>query len=269
LRNPSLGKRAAGLTTALLWQNVAVSGFLFCGDLFTLKSDCEASEICLKNTAARIELAQFKLQNRGEMNALRPLRRSKSADTTLLVALLLGSSLMGSSVPVCANAAGTNELTEKIECITPDGRLTPISNSDPRNPGRASVSGQDTISCSLQEGKTTFIIPFPKGALLDQFTFINQNPAACGEFNIAVSNSRLSAESPQWIEVDGIVPFAHKRLFNLSMIGIDAKYVKLSFRVEKNSRIARAERRHHEKQPSGADIKLALVAPPAAGPGEQ
>jgi hypothetical protein len=241
----------------------------FSGDLFTLKSGSEASEICLNDCAAGPELARFKLQNASQMNSLRPPSRSKLADNTLFVALLLGSCFLGSSFPVSVKAGGIREIAEKIECITPDGRLTPISNPNPRSiDTRAAATGQGTISYNLQEGETTFIIPFPKGALLDRFTFINENAGACGEFNIAVANSHLSPESAQWTEVDGIVPFAHKRLFNLSMVGIDAKYVKLSFRVEKNSRITRAERRQREKQKSDASIKLAEVAPPAAGPGE-
>lgn len=204
------------------------------------------------------------------MNASRPQSRSKSASNTLLVALLLGSCFAASSFPITLSAGGTRETAEKIECITPDGRLTPISNSDlPSIDTRAAVSGGGIISYNLQEGETTFIIPFPKGPLLDRFTFINENAAACGEFNIAVASSHLSPESPQWTEVDGIVPFAHKRLFNLSMVGIDAKYVKLSFRVEKNSRITRTQRRLSEKQQSDSKIKLAEAAPPAAGPSER
>jgi hypothetical protein len=221
-------------------------------------------------TAVDPEVARFKLQSASEMNASRPPSQSKSAGITLLAALLLGSCFFASSFPITVKADGTGGTGEKIDCITPDGRLTPISNSNlPSMDTRAAVTGPCIISYNLQEGETTFIIPFPKGALLDRFTFINENAAACGEFNIAVASSRLSPESPQWTEVDGIVPFAHKRLFNLSMVGIDAKYVKLSFRVEKNSRITRAERRVSEKQKSDASVKLAEAAPPAAGPSER
>jgi hypothetical protein len=42
----------------------------------------------------------------------------------------------------------------------------------------------------------------------------------------------LPADSPKWTEVDGIVPFAHKRLFKLSILGVETKFVRLSFRVE-------------------------------------
>jgi len=55
---------------------------------------------------------------------------------------------------------------------------------------------------------------------------------------IAVSNYRLPADSPKWTEVSGKTPFTHKRLFNLSMVGVEARYVKLSFHIENGSRIA-------------------------------
>jgi hypothetical protein len=49
---------------------------------------------------------------------------------------------------------------------------------------------------------------------------------------ISVSNYQLPASSPKWVPVDGNVNFTHKRLFNLSMLGVEARYLKLSFRVE-------------------------------------
>jgi hypothetical protein len=82
------------------------------------------------------------------------------------------------------------------------------------------------------------VIALPKTALLDRFTFVNENAAARGELKIAVSNYRLPASSSKWTEVEGVIPFARKRLFNLSLLGIEAKYVKLSFHVENEGRIA-------------------------------
>jgi hypothetical protein len=122
----------------------------------------------------------------------------------------------------------------RIECITPDGRTSTVANAAISAPGAPALLVKDgTINCTLQEGETTFIIPLSKAALLDRFTFVNRNTAACGEFHISVSDSRLPADSPKWTPVNGIVSFAHKRLFNLSVLGVKAKYVKLSFRVQK------------------------------------
>jgi hypothetical protein len=127
----------------------------------------------------------------------------------------------------------------QIECIMPDGRTATISarTSQDANP-TALIMDDDTISCPLQGGDTTFVIALPKAALLDRFTFVNENAAALGELKISVSNYRLPAKSAKWTEVEGIIPFARKRLFNLSMLGVEAKYVRLSFHVEKEGRIA-------------------------------
>ena len=92
---------------------------------------------------------------------------------------------------------------------------------------------------SLPEGETILIIQVPNTALLDRFTFINQDTIR-GALKIAVANSSLSPGDPNWNAVSGAIAFAHKRLFNLSMVGVEAKYVRLSFRVAKEDHIAEA-----------------------------
>ena len=136
-------------------------------------------------------------------------------------------------------AAGTSKQIDptnngtQIECISPDGQISIISDTHTDNPPAiASIIDYETVSCALHEGETTFIIALPRNTLPDRFTFLNENAAACGELRIAVSNSRLPADSSKWTEVDGIVPFAHKRLFNLSMLGVETRFVRLSFHVE-------------------------------------
>ena len=107
-------------------------------------------------------------------------------------------------------------------------------------PGQSHVSTAsavaDSLHCPLQEGVTTFVVQVPKGG--DHLTFINENTAARGELRIFVSNEKLAASDPRWTSVDGTILFNHKRLFNLSMVGVEANYVKLSFNVEKGDRIA-------------------------------
>src|SRR5438045_3460962 len=95
----------------------------------------------------------------------------------------------------------------------------------------------DTISCSLPEGDTTFIISLVRSSPLDGFTFVNENIAARGELRIAVSNEKLSADSDKWTPVDGAVSFKRKRLFNVSMLGVEAKYVRLTFHVERENEL--------------------------------
>ncbi|MDQ6623187.1 MAG: hypothetical protein M3Y86_06845 [Verrucomicrobiota bacterium] len=127
----------------------------------------------------------------------------------------------------------------QIECVTPDGRVLEVPTANEQNRGAAAlIMDDDTLSCPLQEGQTTFVIKLPATSLLDRFTFVNENAAAAGQLKISVSNYQLPAASNKWIEVDGQIAFAHKRLFNLSMLGVEARYVKLAFHVEKAGRIA-------------------------------
>ena len=137
----------------------------------------------------------------------------------------------------CCYAESPARKSAQIEYITPDGQFSPVSAARlaPHAPAAAFVDN-DTVSCVLREGETTFIIQLPKNSPRDRFTFLNENAAACGELRIAVSDSPLPADSPKWTEVEGIVPFAHKRLFKLSMLGVDTKFVRLSFKVERKRR---------------------------------
>jgi hypothetical protein len=183
------------------------------------------------------------------MSRFRPIKFSRQT-ASLLGALVFSISLIQpcrASDPVPAAMDDSNAAKNlarmncgaKIEWITPDGRISAVPNASENNSSAtALLMDDDTLSCPLKEGETTFIITFPKTSLLDRFTFLNENAAAEGEMKIAVSNYRLAPESPKWTEVTGSVSFSRKRLFNLSMVGVEARYVKLSFRVEKGGRIA-------------------------------
>jgi hypothetical protein len=108
------------------------------------------------------------------------------------------------------------------------------------SPGQSHVNAASaaaaSLRCPLQEGLTTFVVQVPKGG--DCLTFINENAAVRGELRISVSNDKLAASDPRWTPVGGTTLFNHKRLFNLSMVGVEANYVKLSFHVEKGDRVA-------------------------------
>ncbi|PYK01439.1 MAG: hypothetical protein DME63_09300 [Verrucomicrobia bacterium] len=165
------------------------------------------------------------------------LRRIKprSARMCLVISALV---LVGFVVAgYCCYAESPARKSAQIEYITPDGQFSPVNAARlaPRAPAAAFVDN-DTVSCVLREGETTFIIQLPKNSPRDRFTFLNENAAACGELRIAVSDSPLPADSPKWTEVEGIIPFAHKRLFKLSMLGVDTKFVRLSFKVERQRR---------------------------------
>ena len=108
--------------------------------------------------------------------------------------------------------------------------------SSGQNPASFTLNDQP-LHYSLPEGETTLIIRIPKASLLEHFTFINEETVR-GALKIAVASSLLHATDPNWNAVSGDIAFAHKRHFNLSMVGVDARYVKLSFRVTKEDRIA-------------------------------
>lgn len=163
----------------------------------------------------------------------------------IILFLTLAASVMSAApvsedkdAPEAENLAQMN-CGAQIECIMPDGRAAIIAGRTWReeNP-TALIMDDDSISCPLQGGDTTFVIALPKVASIDRFTFVNENAAAHGELKIAVSNYRLPANSSKWTEVEGVIPFARKRLFNLSMLGVEAKYVRFSFHVEKETRLA-------------------------------
>jgi hypothetical protein len=129
----------------------------------------------------------------------------------------------------------------QIECVTPDGHLGRIARVAAQDPdATALIMEDDTVTCVLQEGETSFVIELPAVAVPDRFTFLNENGKAHGELRIAVSNRRLAPNSARWTEVEGVIPFTHKRLFGVSLLGIEAKFVRLSFRVEKQSEIAKS-----------------------------
>ena len=126
-----------------------------------------------------------------------------------------------------------------IDLIGPDGRVVaPPSTTDKNSSATALILDDDTLSCPLAQGDTTFVITFPRTSALDRFTFVNENAAAAGEMKIFVSNYRLPAHSPKWGEVNGTTQFTGKRYIDLSLLGVEARYVKLSFHVAKPGRIA-------------------------------
>jgi hypothetical protein len=210
------------------------------------------------------------------MSRFPSLIRSQCAVAVWFGALVLGGlvvQVLSAGAASIANAtnnqSGNPDRTNsaQIECVTPDGRVSPVANPGVGNPGAPALMMDDeTISCALPEGQTTFIIPIFKAALLDRFTFVNRNAAACGEFDISVSNSHLPADSPKWTQVNGIVPFAHKRLFNLSMLGVEAKYLRLSFHVEKASQRTGLGLYRDEKEPADAIAKTAKLPASAESP---
>ena len=126
-----------------------------------------------------------------------------------------------------------------IDRILPGGRIVtvPVASDANENPV-ALVLDDNTLSCPLPLGDSTFIITLPRIAVLERFAFINQNAAGRGDFDLAVSNYRLGSNDPKWVSVQPTMRFDGKRLLNLPVLGVEAKYVKLSFHVQKEGRLA-------------------------------
>ena len=130
----------------------------------------------------------------------------------------------------------------KAVCLPQTGRL---------------IMKNDTISCPLPAGESTFIISFLRTSRLDRLTFVNENANVKGEMRIAVSNHPLPADSPKWIEVSGKTAFTQKRRLNLSMVGVEARFVKLSFHVKRRGG-------HVAPLARNARLKLSPAGTPAA-----
>ena len=115
--------------------------------------------------------------------------------------------------------------------IVPPGSVA-LAGSDSPILGRSlSINGIKT-SYALPRGATSFIIRLPGPAKDRSFTFVNENAVAEGQLLIAVSNQPLVADSPLWSAVEGAIRFRHKRFFALSLVGVEAKYVRLTFQIE-------------------------------------
>ncbi len=126
----------------------------------------------------------------------------------------------------------------EIECLMPDGHLLELTRTKASaSKAAALILGDETLNCPLTPGLTTFVIKLPSTRVLDRFSFVNENCAATGQLSIAVANEPLAHASPDWTTVKGEIAFTGKRLVNLSMVGVEARYVRLSFNVEKPGRI--------------------------------
>ena len=179
--------------------------------------------------------------------------RSLKAASTLSVAalvFLLGAAnpLVAGESPLTIDSSDSSNPAKNlarmncgatIDLIGPNGRVAALPSSAQKDSSPAAlVMDDDTLSYPLEEGDTTFVLTFPRTSLLDRFTFVNENVAAEGELQISVSNYRLPAQSSKWTVVNDNTSFTGKRLFNISLLGVEARYVKLSFHAKKGGRIA-------------------------------
>jgi hypothetical protein len=129
--------------------------------------------------------------------------------------------------PQNEEAAGTDW---QIKCVAP-GKA-----------GAINLTMTDSkIRFALRRGVTSFIIHLAAPGQRRCFTLENENMAAKGSFSIATSNERLAVNNPKWNAVAGAIPFRHKRHFDLSLMGVEAKFVKLTFHVDDPRKIRRRD----------------------------
>jgi hypothetical protein len=157
--------------------------------------------------------------------------RSARAICAIAVAPVFVISLYGAAEGTGGDARKSARLNcgAKIECTMPESA---------RRNGQSTVviMGDDSIRCPLSEGDTTFVVALPNSGAPEQLKFVNENAAARGTLKIAVSNEALAPNSSRWTPVDGNVSFRHKRLFNLSVVGVEAKFVRVTFSVDREAR---------------------------------
>jgi hypothetical protein len=179
------------------------------------------------------------------MNWFRPFRRVVKATSLLalvgLTRVALAGETMDASFDDLSNPAknlARMNCGATIDLIGPDGRIVTVTDKNSSASPSALLFDDDTLNYPLPEGDTTFILSFPRTSVLDRFTFVNENAAAAGEMRIAVSNYRLPAHSRKWTEVASSTSFTGKRLFDLSLLGTEARFVRLTFHVTQPGTIA-------------------------------
>ncbi len=144
-------------------------------------------------------------------------RRMLKSRRVIVLILAATSSVMCGAPTVRATSDKTPDIPQMsvVERVLSDGQDAPAALKSQAEKNILTLDN-DTVSCSLPEGDTTFIISLVRSSPLE----------------------KLSADSDKWTPVDGAVSFKRKRLFNVSMLGVEAKYIRLTFHVEHENDMA-------------------------------
>lgn len=143
--------------------------------------------------------------------------------------------------------AGTNQAKNlaRLNCgahidrILPGGKIVTFAGgADNSSDPSTLLLDDNTLSCPLSLGDNVFVVTLPHVSVLQRFAFINRNAAAQGDFEVAVSNYRLGSTDPAWTSVQRTTPFDKERLINQPMLGVEARYVRLTFHVRKEGQLA-------------------------------
>ncbi|PZR74790.1 MAG: hypothetical protein DLM52_08835 [Chthoniobacterales bacterium] len=156
----------------------------------------------------------------------------------LVIATVCGAHLFAApDEPVRAGQSRTGARLNcgaRVACITPDGLLARMAPARQDKGAAVLILEDDSISCPMNAGETTFVVALPAARSFERLKFVNENAAARGMLRIAVANEELPAKSQRWVPVDGNVAFENKRLFDVSMVGVEAKFVRVTFTVERS-----------------------------------
>jgi len=93
----------------------------------------------------------------------------------------------------------------------------------------------------LRKGVTSFVIPLSSPHQQRCFTLENENVAAKGTLSIATASKRLAVNDAKWNVVAGAVRFRQKREFYLSLVGVDARFVRLTFQIDGPGKMVRPD----------------------------
>jgi hypothetical protein len=168
-------------------------------------------------------------------------RRVLAVTASLLTSL---SAFAGDAIGI---DAGTNQAKNlaRLNCgahidrILPGGKIVTFAGGADNSSDPSTLLLDDTtLSCPLSLGDNVFVVTLPHASVLQRFAFINRNAAAQGDFEVAVSNYRLGSTDPAWTSVQRTTPFDKERLINLPMLGVEARYVRLTFHVRKEGQLA-------------------------------
>jgi hypothetical protein len=126
-----------------------------------------------------------------------------------------------------------------IERVMPGGRVTSFAaRPDSTGAPNALLLDDNTLSCPLTAGDNVFIVTLSHVATLQRLGFINRNGSARGEFEVAVSNYRLGSTDGAWNVVRNRTAFGKESVISLPLTAVEARYVRLTFHVDREGQIA-------------------------------
>jgi len=103
---------------------------------------------------------------------------------------------------------------------------------------RTLLLDDQTLDYELRRGDTSFVVTLPKISLVDRFTFINEKAELNGTVQVSVSNSRPATNDYGWQSAGRDVRITGQRFINVPLTGLEAKYVRINFHVDRDGTIA-------------------------------